>query len=171
MKIAFLGGSFNPPHKGHIEAADLAKKTLGVDMVVFLVTPHNPFKSGKELLPIKRRVDLLKALIKRPWAKVSTIETKFRTAESINTIHLLKKLHICDKIYFVLGTDNLAHFHKWNGFQKILKTVSVVFINRGGVNIHKTLRQTKIPRKEVTIIYKQTTAISSTQIRKSKILR
>ena len=120
---------------------------------------------------MKQRVELLKALAKKPWGKVSIIEEKFRTAESINTIRLLKKLHAFDTIYFVLGTDSLTHFHQWKGFQEILKTASVVFVNRGGVNIHKTLRQTKIPRKDITIIYKQTTAISSTQIRKSKILR
>jgi len=76
MKLAFLGGSFNPPHKGHLQAAEFAKKALGVERVVFLVTPQNPFKSGKELLPLKQRVKLLKAIAKKPLMEISTIEKK-----------------------------------------------------------------------------------------------
>jgi len=70
-----------------------------------------------------------------------------------------------------MGTDNLEHFHLWKGFREILRTVNVIFVNRGGVNIHKILRRTKAPKEEITVIYKQTTAISSTEIRNSKILR
>ncbi len=171
MKLAFLGGSFNPPHKGHLQAAEFAKKALGVERVVFLVTPQNPFKSGKELLPLNQRVKLLKAIATKPWMEISTIETKFRKAESINTVRLLKKLYLNDKLYFIMGTDNLEHFHLWKGFHEILKTVNVIFVNRGGLNVHKILRRTKTPKEEITVIYKKTMAISSTEIRNSKILR
>jgi nicotinate-nucleotide adenylyltransferase len=154
-----------------LQAAEFAKKALGVKRVIFLVTPQNPFKSGKELLPLKQRVKLLKAIAKKPWMEISTIETKFRKAESINTVRLLKKLYPNDKLYFIMGADNLEHFHLWKGFCEIIKTVNVIFINRGGSNIHKILRRTKTPKKEITIIYKKTMAISSTEIRNSKILR
>lgn len=165
MTLTFLGGSFNPPHKGHLQAAEFVKKTLGVTRVIFLATPQNPFKIGRELLPLKQRVALLKTIATKPWMEVSTIETKFRKAESVNTVRLLKKLHPNTKLYFVMGTDNLEHFHLWKNFEEILSTVCVVFVNRGGVNIHKILRKAKIPRHKFAIIYKQTEAISSTQIR------
>jgi nicotinate-nucleotide adenylyltransferase len=171
MKLAFLGGSFNPPHKGHLQAAEFAKKALGVERVIFLVTPQNPFKSGKELLPLKQRAKLLKATAKKPWMEISTIETKFRKAESINTVRLLRKIYPNDELYLIMGTDNLEHLHLWKSFREILRTVNVIFINRGGVNIHKVLRRTKTPKEEITVIYKKTTAISSTEIRKLKVLR
>lgn len=167
MKLAFLGGSFNPPHKGHLQAAEFAKKILGVQMVIFLVTPQNPFKSAKELLPLPQRVKLLKNLITKPWMKISTIETKFRKAESINTVRLLKKLYPNDTIYFILGTDNLEHFHRWKGSAEILEKTKTVFINRGGTNMHTLLRKGKTQLQRAQIIYKKTVKISSTEIRQA----
>lgn len=171
MKVAFIGGSFNPPHKGHLQVAEFIHKELGINKITFLVTPRNPFKSAKELLPIETRVALLKKIANKPWMNISIIETKFRTAESIKTVRLLKKLYPCDDIFFILGMDNLEHFHLWMGYKEILSTTNVIFVNRGGTSIHKILRKSKIPRNMYKILYRRTIAISSTEIRASNILR
>ncbi len=169
MRIGILGGSFNPPHFGHIQVAEFARKALNLEKNFFLVTPQNPFKSKKNLLPIEIRAKMLKKLANKPWFGISTIETKFRVAESFFTVQLLKKLHKNDKIFFILGTDNIEHFHKWKGFKWILKSVNVVFVNRGGYDIHKILARSHIKMGDIAIIYKKTKAISSTEIRNLKI--
>lgn len=168
MTLTLLGGTFNPPHKGHIQVAEFARKASGSVRVVFLVTPRNPFKSGKELPSIEERAVALKRIATKPYMSVSTIEKKFKLAESIKTIRLLRKLYPAEKLCFVMGTDNLVHFHKWRGFMEILNAVQVVFVNRGGVDIHKATRQAKFPLWKATVIYKKTVTISSTEIRQGK---
>lgn len=165
MRIGILGGSFNPPHDGHIQAAIFAKKQLNLDVLHFLVTPKNPFKSGKNLLPIDVRSKMLRKIATKPWMKISKIEEKFRVAESFFTVQLLKNLHRNDQIFFILGTDNLLHFHKWKGFEWILRNVNVVFVNRGGHNIHKAIAKSHIQKEKIAMIFRKTKAISSTEIR------
>lgn len=165
MKIAFLGGSFNPPHKGHLQVAEFARRATGATKIVFLVTPRNPFKSGKSLPPLKKRVEGLRVLATKRWMEVSDIERRFKLAESIKTVRLLKKLYPNDKLYFVMGTDNMVHFHKWRGFMEILQKMKVVFVNRGGFNLHKAVRRSRFPLWKATVVYKNTVAISSTQLR------
>ena len=166
MRIGILGGSFNPPHEGHIQAAVFAKKELNLDVLHFLVTPRNPFKSGKNLARIDVRCGMLKKIATKPWMKISQIEEKFRVAESLFTVHLLKKIYPNDQIFFILGTDNLLHFHKWKGFEWILANVNVVFVNRGGYNIHKILAKSHLRKEKIAMIFRKTKAISSTEIRK-----
>ena len=166
-KIGFLGGSFNPPHIGHIELANLAKQRLGLDMVIFLVTPCNPFKQKNCLPPVSKRKKNLQNLITNPHFKVSTIEAKFKVAQSFRTVRLLKNLYKNDELFFIFGSDNLIHFHKWQNFREILTSVNVVFVSRGGHNLHKTLAKSHLPKNLYQLISKQTQEISSTAIRNS----
>ena len=164
-KIGFLGGSFNPPHIGHIEIATLTKQRLGLDFIVFLVTPCNPFKQKNGLPHVSQRIQNLQNLAKNPHFKISSIETKFRVAQSFRTVRLLKNIYKNDELYFIFGSDNLLHFHKWQNFVEILKSVNVVFVSRGGHNLHKTLAKSRLPKNSYQLISKQTQEISSTAIR------
>ncbi len=166
MRIGILGGSFNPPHEGHIQAAAFAKKALNLDVLHFLVTPRNPFKSGKNLPSVDIRAKMLKKIATKQWMKISKIEEKFRVAESFFTVQLLKNIYPNDQIFFILGTDNLLHFHKWKGFEWIFANVNVVFVNRGGHNILKIVAKSHVRREKIAMIFRKTKAISSTEIRK-----
>lgn len=168
MALVFLGGSFNPPHKGHLQVAEFARKATGARKVIFLVTPRNPFKNGKGLPSIEQRALELNKIAVKPWVSVSTLEKRFKLAESIKTVRLLKQLYPKEELYFAMGTDNIAHFHRWKCFMEILETVHVVFINRGGISLHQLIRKAKFPLCKVMIVYRQTISISSTQIRKEK---
>lgn len=164
-KIGFLGGSFNPPHAGHIELAMLAKRNLGLDFVVFLVTPCNPFKTKNDLPSILARKKMLEKIAKNSGFKISTIEKKFKVAQSFRTVRLLKKIYENDDLYFIFGSDNMSHFHKWQNFKEILRSVNVIFVNRGGHNLRKTIILCRLPHNSYKLIYTQTHEISSTVIR------
>ena len=167
MTLTLLGGTFNPPHKGHLQAAAFARKATGARKVVFLVTPRNPFKKD-DMPSIEERALALKRIATKHWMQISTIEKCFKVAESIKTVRLLRKLYPKEKLCFVMGTDNLVHFHKWRGFMEILGSISVVFINRGGISLHRATRQARFPLWKATVIYKKTVAISSTEIRQGR---
>lgn len=165
MKIGFLGGSFNPPHFGHIELATLAKRHLNLDLIIFLITPCNPFKSKIGLPSVGERKKMLEKIVKNRYFKMSSIETKFKVAQSFKTVRLVKNLYKNHELFFIFGSDNLLHFHKWQNHQEILQSVNVVFVNRGGFNHYKTLTQSHISKHSFQFIHTKTQEISSSAIR------
>ncbi|MBU0799916.1 MAG: adenylyltransferase/cytidyltransferase family protein, partial [Alphaproteobacteria bacterium] len=62
MRIGLMGGSFNPPHAGHVHISHLARRALQLDAVWWIVTPHNPLKNATELMDYGTRLDMCRAL-------------------------------------------------------------------------------------------------------------
>ena len=90
-----IGGSFNPPHNGHLKIAKLALKNLNLDEVWWLVSTKNPLKTCKGLIPLSKRVELTKKIANHPKFKVLNIENNLKTK---NSYDLLKK--IVDTVLF-----------------------------------------------------------------------
>ena len=89
LKIGLMGGSFNPPHNGHLKIAKLALKNLNLDEVWWLVSTKNPLKTSKGLMPLSKRVELTKKIANHPKFKVLNIENNLKTK---NSYDLLKKI-------------------------------------------------------------------------------
>ena len=77
MKIGLLGGSFNPPHSGHVNLCVQAKKHLGLDAIWCLVSPANPFKEASTLAPFNVRYQMACNLPKPKYITVSDYEQQF----------------------------------------------------------------------------------------------
>ena len=89
LKIGLMGGSFNPPHNGHLKIAKLALKNLNLDEVWWLVSTKNPLKTSKGLMSLSKRVELTKKIANHPKFKVLNIENNLKTK---NSYDLLKKI-------------------------------------------------------------------------------
>ena len=63
LSIGLLGGSFNPPHEGHLHISEMALKRLGLDYVWWLVAPQNPLKSTRDTAPLDKRIALATKLV------------------------------------------------------------------------------------------------------------
>ena len=63
MKIGLFGGSFNPAHEGHHHVAETARQRLGLDKIIWLVSPQNPLKSAHETAPLAERIDALRPFV------------------------------------------------------------------------------------------------------------
>lgn len=130
MRIGILGGSFNPPHAGHVHISNMALKALELDAVWWLVTPQNPLKSKRDLLPLEERVQLSREININPKIIVTGIESTFDTTYSYASIKILKKNFPATKFAWITGMDNAHNFHLWNHWKRFLNEMCMVHVTR-----------------------------------------
>lgn len=132
-QIALLGGSFNPPHLGHLMAALYVRSALPIDEVWLLPSFQHPF--GKPLAPFEHRVAMCRAMARDlgPWLKVSEVEREVggegRTIETLE--HLLPR-HPGVKFRLVIGSDILKDLPGWKAWDRIQQLVEVTVLYRAG---------------------------------------
>ncbi len=132
-KIGVYGGSFNPPHSGHVLAAKEAVTALGLDRMIFLPAAHPPHKALPAGTPDeKTRLALLRAAVSDvPGAEVSDLE--FRREGPSYTADSLAELaaeHPGDTLYLLMGTDMFLSLHTWSRPEKICKLADIVLAVR-----------------------------------------
>ena len=132
-KIGLLGGSFDPPHKGHLFISLEAKKILKLDEVWWLVTPKNPLKISEPASYVER-VDNCKKITRNFPIKIQEIEKNIHSDYSYKTINYILKHYNNIKFFWLMGADNLINFHKWEKWQKIFNNMSIVIFRRHGYN-------------------------------------
>ena len=132
-KIGLLGGSFDPPHKGHLFISLEAKKILKLDEIWWLVTPKNPLKISKPA-GYEERLNNCKKITRNFPIKVQEIEKNIHADYSYKTINYILKHYNNIKFFWLMGADNLINFHKWEKWQKIFNNMSIVIFRRHGYN-------------------------------------
>ncbi|MFK7753990.1 MAG: nicotinate-nucleotide adenylyltransferase [Sedimentitalea sp.] len=134
MTIGLLGGSFDPAHRGHVHITREAMKRFGLDRVWWLVSPGNPLKEIGPA-PLTDRMQVALQLMQHPRVTVTDIEARLGTRATADTLAALRD--ICPGVRFVwlMGADNLAQFHLWRNWRKIINTVPVGVLARPGDRI------------------------------------
>ncbi|MDJ0615100.1 MAG: nicotinate-nucleotide adenylyltransferase [Rhizobiaceae bacterium] len=131
-RIGLFGGSFNPPHEGHLNLCELSLKRLKLDQIWWIVTPGNPLKDTSELPPLSERIQLSEDMIEDPRIKVTAFETRHKVRFTADTVRLVKKLRPRQHFVWLMGADNLASFHKWQDWRGIADTLPIAVIDRPG---------------------------------------
>ncbi len=129
-RIGLFGGSFNPPHQGHLMVAKTAMRRLKLHQVWWLVSPGNPLKSHYELAPIEQRVAAVQQLAHHPKMKVTAFEEVLGTSYSARTLQQLQLRRPRLKFVWLMGADNLSNFHHWQNWQSIIEGVPVAIVDR-----------------------------------------
>ncbi|WP_299618067.1 nicotinate-nucleotide adenylyltransferase [uncultured Tateyamaria sp.] len=132
--IGLLGGSFDPAHRGHVHITREAMKRFGLSHVWWLVSPGNPLKS-KGPAPLAQRMAHARSVMTHPRVRVTDIEARLGTRYTAQTLARLTALYPGVRFVWLMGADNLAQFHKWQDWQKIMKTVPVGVLARPGDRI------------------------------------
>jgi nicotinate-nucleotide adenylyltransferase len=132
MIVGLFGGSFNPPHQGHALVAEIAIKRLALDQLWWMVTPGNPLKSRRELLPLAERIALSERLARHPAIKVTAFERNFGTNFTANTLARVKASNPHVHFIWIMGADSLKTFHHWQRWQDIARTFPIAVIDRPG---------------------------------------
>ena len=136
MKVGLFGGSFNPAHDGHAHVAETALRRLGLDRVVWLVSPQNPLKDARDSAPLAERMASARAAAASaaagPAMVVSDIESRIGTRWTVDTLRALIARHPGVRFVWLMGSDNLASFHRWRGWTDIMRVVPVAVIARPG---------------------------------------
>lgn len=128
MKIGILGGSFNPPHKGHMHIALTALRQKKMDYIWWMVSPQNPLKQRHT--NFNKRYNMTKKFVRHPKMIVTDIENVIGAQYSYQTIKALKKYFPKSQFTWIAGMDNALIFHRWDHWRLILKSVPFIFFNR-----------------------------------------
>ena len=132
MRVGLFGGSFNPAHDGHAHVAETALGRLGLDRVVWLVSPQNPLKDSAHTAPLDRRMASARTFAKGPAMIVSDFESRAGTAWTVDTLRALKARHPGVHFVWLMGSDNLEGFHRWRGWTDIMRMMPVAVVARPG---------------------------------------
>lgn len=132
--IGLFGGSFDPPHQGHVHVTREAMKAFGLDRVWWLVSPGNPLKQ-RGPAPLARRVEAARGVMQHPRVEVTDIEALTGTRATADTVVALRRLYPQVRFVWLMGADNLAQFHKWKNWRRIMESVPVGVVARPGDRI------------------------------------
>ena len=137
-KIGLLGGSFDPPHRGHLYISNQAKKILLLDEVWWLVTPQNPLKISKPAT-YEERVKNCLLITKGHGILIKEIEKEINSKYTHQTLKYILNHYTNIKFFWLMGADNLINFHRWEKWRLIMNNISIVIFKRYGYN-NKALR-------------------------------
>jgi nicotinate-nucleotide adenylyltransferase len=130
--IGLLGGSFNPPHVGHLLASRLALTRLGLDRVWWLATPGNPLKSSADLSALRARLAAARALVHDPRIAVTGFESEIGSRFTVDTLAYLRLRAPGARFVWIMGADNLAQLHRWKRWREIAALAPMLVIDRPG---------------------------------------
>ena len=137
MRIGMFGGTFNPPHNGHVTMARAAVNQLGLDKLLIVpdcVPPHKPLPSG---VTARQRYDmaaLMAASVGR-MAEASDIEV-FRegTIYTVDTLTILTAQHPETDFYYIIGADTLLDLPNWRNTKKVCTMCRFICVRRPGID-------------------------------------
>jgi len=165
MKIGIFGGTFNPPHIGHLIVVEHVRQSMGLTKVIFVPAAVAPHKREMEIIEPHHRAEMLRRATNGNDAfEVSDIEIRRGGISfSVNTLQEFKKIYPNDLMHLIIGMDNLTEFHTWREPEKIIGLAGIIAMTRPGVS----LNMAQIPLGEkITLCEVPEIAISSSEIRK-----
>ena len=138
LAVGLFGGSFDPPHAGHVHLTREALKRFGLDQVWWLVSPGNPLKaSGPQ--PLDRRIAAARAIMDHPRVRVTGLEARIGTRYTAETLRWLQRHRPDLRFVWIMGADNLAQFHRWQDWRWIIENVPVAVVARPGQRLSARL--------------------------------
>jgi len=166
MRIGLYFGSFNPPHKGHVQIALQCIEESKLDEVWFIVSPQNPFKQTQELAHESDRLAMVK-LASKPHAQLVASDIEFSLPRPSFTCDTLRKLtqQFTHEFYLIIGGDNWQNFHRWKEYLWILQNFRVLIYRRPESSDNNEITQED--RASIHFISGQQLVVSATAVRNS----
>ena len=130
LAVGLFGGSFNPAHEGHAHVAETALARLGLDKVIWLVSPQNPLKPSHETQALTRRMYGAARFASGSAMLVSDAETRIGARYTIDTVRVLKARFPRVHFVWIMGADSLATFHRWRGWTQLMRSLPVAVVSR-----------------------------------------
>ena len=176
-KIGIYGGSFNPPHLGHIQAAKSFQEELGLDKLLIIPAaepPHKQLPSGSP--DAQTRLEMVRlAAAELPFAEVDDLELRREGASyTVDTLKELRKRYPDDDLYFCMGTDMFQSFDSWYQPKKIVALSKVAMVHREETDMAQLRELAAAFKKKYgkapVILHNPLLPMCSTQIRRLLIL-
>tara|TARA_B100000959_G_scaffold92031_2_gene97753 strand:+ start:1209 stop:1793 length:585 start_codon:yes stop_codon:yes gene_type:complete len=161
MNICLFGGTFDPPHLGHLLIAQTVCESEDFDKIIFIPAFNPPNKDLDNITPVSLRLEMLESAISdNPKFEISQMEIqRGGTSYSLDTISEFKYEYQLTKnnLYYLIGTDTLAQFDSWKEPKTIVNECSVLVAVRPGFNpsnipnwVLPNIQFANIPRFEIS---------------------
>ncbi|MDY7096084.1 MAG: nicotinate (nicotinamide) nucleotide adenylyltransferase [Acidobacteriota bacterium] len=133
-RVGLFGGSFDPPHRGHLVPVLAARRQLELDAVLYLPTARPPHKQHEEQTPAHRRLAMVElALLDHRELQVSDRElTPGRVAYTIDTVEELQAEQPGTRFYLILGSDSFLQLPTWRRWTELAAAVELAVLRRPG---------------------------------------
>jgi nicotinate-nucleotide adenylyltransferase len=132
-RLGVFGGTFDPPHLGHLLLAECARETLGLDRVIFVPARVPPHRAPKRPAPADVRVRLLRAALRGTGFEVSTLElSRPGPSYTVDTLDLVHARHPDARLWLLVGADSLLDLPRWREPARILERARLAVAARPG---------------------------------------
>ncbi len=162
-RIGIFGGSFDPPHLGHLVIAEVSRLVLKLDLVFFVPAYRPPHKAGDHPATAQQRLAMTKLSVRgNPALRVSDSELRRKgVSYTVDTIRQFRKRYPSAELFLILGGDSLSQFHQWKEPEAILKETTLVVYRRPG----SFRRPRTVPARKIVNLRGPIMRVSSTDIR------
>ena len=176
LKIGLYGGTFNPIHLGHMEAARFAARYLNLDRLYLIPAGIPPHKQLDAHTPApEQRLEMVRLAaeaLELPGAEVLDLELcRQGTSYTLETVQELKERFPQDQLYLLMGTDMFLTFHRWREPGEIAKLCTLCAFGRSEKDtrelfaVQQDYLQKNLGAQSVTLVLPHIVDISSTQLR------
>ena len=165
MNIGIFGGTFNPPHLGHLIIAEYVRERLGLAKVVFVPSAIPPHKQELEILDAHHRMEMLQFAVEGNSSfEVSDVEIRRGGISfTVDTLEEFKKRFPGEELYLLIGMDNFAEFQEWRSPERILSLAALVVMTRPNTDLTHVEAN---DREQIRMCVVPEIAISSSDIRR-----
>ncbi len=169
-KRGVFGGTFDPPHIGHLVLAEAARSELGLSEVVFMPAAQPPHKQDKKVTPTPHRVEMVKrAIASNGQFALSTLDAeRAGPSYTVDSMRLLREAWGSTvEIFFIMGLDSLVELASWHEVRQLIKLVKFAVVARPGYHADMASLERAIPGvlDRVVFVPAPLIGISSTAIR------
>jgi nicotinate-nucleotide adenylyltransferase len=143
-KIGIFGGSFNPPHLGHVNAVTTVVKKIGLDRIHIIPAYQNPMKRPIEGAKAEDRLEMVQLAFETYGSQYLVDDREISRkgkSYSVDTILEFRKEHSAEALHLILGLDTFEDFGSWKDFAKILENTNLVVVTRPGCHIPHSVEE------------------------------
>ena len=139
-RVGIFGGTFNPPHLGHLIVAEEVCQIFSLDIIVFVPSARPPHKVSSPVIDSRHRFTMTQLAIENnPYFEISDVELKRRgTSYTIDTIKEFKNIYGADvELYFIMGGDSICEIETWKKPEELFRLCGVIVTTRPGIDLEK----------------------------------
>ena len=139
IRLGLFGGTYNPIHQGHVQAAQIVRDRFNLDQVWFIPSHIPPHKSSDEIVSPDHRMNMVRlAVTGLPGLIPSSIEIEDEgTSYSILTLGKIKKHYPSARLFFILGVDAFLEIDTWRAYEQVMEQCLFIVISRPGYELQK----------------------------------
>ncbi len=168
MRVGILGGTFDPPHIGHLILGEYARDALGLAPLLYVPAADPPHKQDEDNTPIDHRMAMLQlALGGNPHFEISRVDVDRPGPHySLDTVKIIQQTYPQAEIYFVMGGDSLRDLPAWHRPQELIQLCELVVMRRPFAEAWPDMHEDVLPGLSRRVIMMDTPVleISSTAI-------